>query len=200
MAKKPVKKEDKVVLTVRIDSDLDDSINLVRDNLRISKADLIRSYLNLTNYLQIRAGEIKTSDNIDFIFLSRNIFTECINTIDELGQVKIGEKLANFVIGIARNRNEQENLDFKLDICDTLGFFPKYIDAEDYIYIVHEFGPQKFAEAFIWYLIRQEKYPFLESDMANNKKLRSRYNEEVIVKPERSARNYTFEFAKLKKE
>ncbi len=190
-------RKDKVVITVRIDKSLDDILNKLRVKIGLSKAELIRNYLNMVNYISLHKGSLKSLDNRNFIIFKRELLNDCLNKLSEIEQIHIGEEMARFLNDIARIKGQIDNLEFKLELCENFGYFPFFIDTERYIYITHEFGPLKFVEAFMWQLIYQEKYTFIESEMASNKKLKSQYNKQVVCVPPRSSINYTFEFAKM---
>ena len=56
--------KEKSVLTVRIDEDLDRILNDIKDKKGISKADLIRNYLELVKYVYIDQESIRSLDDL----------------------------------------------------------------------------------------------------------------------------------------
>ena len=66
-----------------------------------------------------------------------------IENVEEKEKIKLGDKLARFINDIARINGKEDNVDFKLELCDNLGFFTKFIDEENYLLITKEFGPSK---------------------------------------------------------
>ncbi|TFF96017.1 MAG: hypothetical protein EU544_01555, partial [Promethearchaeota archaeon] len=179
MAKKNTKnkKKEKTVLTVRIKKDLDESLNKVKNELGLSKADLIRNYLNLCNYMHVQKKAIKTPDNRNLMIFKREILVNFLSGLDEINQAKFGEELGRFINDIARLKGKVDDLEYKLEMCESLGFFPILIDAENYILVPHDFGPLKFVEAFMWRMIMQEDFVYIDGEMDKNQ--RKRYEKEI---------------------
>ena len=199
---KNIKKSDeKVVITVRIDKELDESLNIARSKTGLSKADIIRNYLNLSNYVFMQKGSIKSLDNRELIIFKRSFLKNLLKDMDEVAQIILGEKLARFINDIARIQRRINDLSYKLDICENLGFFPKFIDQEDYILISNKFGPRKFIEAFTWKLITEKDFnrQFVEAEISKNPKSTARNYKKEIAPVERLSSHYAFEFAKLPK-
>ena len=72
-AKKVSLKDDSTsVITVRIDKELNKTLDDHCTNLRISKANLIRSYLEMAKYLVVDRGAIRSLDNRDLLIVKKN--------------------------------------------------------------------------------------------------------------------------------
>lgn len=185
------------VITIRIDRNLNNTLNKMKERLGISKADLIRNYLELSKYIVKQKGAIKALNNRNFIVIKKSYVRKLIENVEEKEKVKLGDKLARFINDIARINGKEDNVDFKLELCDNLGFFTKFIDEENYLLITKEFGPSKFVEAFLWRLFnKKEMNPnYVEEEMKGNKSLRAKYKSE-IQPISRSSSHYSFEFAK----
>lgn len=193
--------KEKSVLTVRIDEDLDQLLNNLKDEKGISKATLIRNYLELAKYLYIDQESIRSSDDRDLIIIKRKTFRKMLDTFAEVDQMKQGIKFARFVNDIARLRGKIDDLDYKISLCEKYGFFKKFIDAKNYILISNKFGPKKFVEAFTYKLIYHSpeiEYDlnFTEEALEKSKDTRKEYNKEInpVI---RANSYYAFEFAKL---
>ena len=106
--------------------------------------------------------------------------------------------MARFVNDIARISGKLKDLEFKLDLCDHMGFFPKFIDEENYVLVSNKFGPKKFVEAFTYRLIQEKEMDsrFTEEALDGSKNLTAQYNK-ALQPTERSSSHYSFEFAKL---
>ncbi|MFX1497564.1 MAG: hypothetical protein ACFFBH_08570 [Promethearchaeota archaeon] len=186
------------VITIRIDRYLNNNLNRMRERLGISKADLIRNYLDMSKFIIKQKGSIKSLNNRDFIIIKRSYVKKLIENTDEQDQISLGDKLARFINDIARINGKEEDLNFKLEFCDNLGFFTKFIDEENYLLITKEFGPQRFVESFLWRIFyNKEMNPsYIEEEMKGNKSLRAKYKNE-IQPINRSSSHYSFEFAKI---
>ncbi|MFX0020270.1 MAG: hypothetical protein ACFFAK_01370 [Promethearchaeota archaeon] len=185
------------VITIRIDGTLNNNLNKMKERLGISKADLIRNYLELSKYIIKQKGSIKSLNNRDFIVIKKSYVRKLVENMEEREQIKLGDKLARFINDIARINGKEDNVDYKLELCDNLGFFANFIDEEDYLLITKDFGPTKFVEAFLWRLFnKKEMNPnYVEEEMKGNKSLRAKYKSE-IQPIGRSSSHYSFEFAK----
>ncbi|MFW9945396.1 MAG: ribbon-helix-helix protein, CopG family, partial [Candidatus Odinarchaeota archaeon] len=51
------------VITIRIDRNLNNNLNKMKERLGISKADLIRNYLEFSKFIIKQKGSIKTLNN-----------------------------------------------------------------------------------------------------------------------------------------
>ena len=190
------------IITVRIDEELNSNIDKLKKKLGMSKADLIRNYLEMSRFIIKQKNSIKSLNDRDCIIIKRSFFRKLINTSEEVDQMELGIKTARFINDIARLQGKIENIGYKLDLCEQLGFFPKLIDEDGYILFSKKFGSKKFSEAFVYKLINHDpksKYNtrFTDEAISNNKSLRSQYKKEITPAEERSASHYAFEFAKL---
>jgi hypothetical protein len=187
------------VITVRIDEELHTHIDKSKERLGISKADFIRNYLELSKYIIKQKGSIKSLNDRDFIIIKRSYLRKLIENEPEEEQINLGNKLGNFINDIARINGKLDDMKYKLDLCDNLGFFPHFIDDENYILIDKKFGSQKFVEAFTWRIFNQPddfNPDWVASKIETQSKIRTAYNNKV--QPiERSSSHYSFEFAKL---
>ncbi len=192
-------KDSTSVITVRIDEELNNNIDKIRAKLGISKADLIRNYLEISRFIIKEKNSIKSLNDRDLIITKRSYLRKLIENQSEEEQIKLGNKLANFINDIARINGKLDDIQYKLDFCDSLGLFPKFIDDENYILIDKKFGPQKFVESFIWRIHNQPSdfnIDWISSKIETQSKTRTAYNNKV--QPiERSSSHYSFEFAKI---
>jgi len=200
-AKKVSVKDDSTsVITVRIDKNLNETLDNHCRNLRISKANLIRSYLEMSKYLIVDRGAIKSLDNRELIILKQSYLKKNTRDLDEIRQIEMGEKLARYVNDIARIEGKLDDLSYKLDLCEHMGYFPRFIDKDKdkFILFSKKFGTQKFVEAFVWQLINQSDYnrDFLTEEIERSKSIRGNYNK-TINPVERSSSHYSFGYAKL---
>ncbi|MFW9773530.1 MAG: hypothetical protein ACFFBY_15500 [Promethearchaeota archaeon] len=186
------------VITIRIDQYLNNNLNRMKERLGLSKADLIRNYLDMSKFIIKQRGSIKSLNNRDFIIIKRSYVKKLIDNTDEQEQIRLGDKLARFINDIARINGKEEDIVYKLEFCDNLGFFRKFIDEENYLLVTKEFGPQKFVESFLWriYHNKEMNLSYIEEEMKGNKSLRAKYKNE-IQPVNRSSSHYSFEFAKI---
>ncbi len=197
-------KNSTVVITVRIEEDLNQNIEKIRSKLGISKADFIRKYLDMSKYLIIQNNLLKSLNNRDFILIKKSFLRKLLEGLEETEQMEMGLKSARFINDIARLQGQIDNIEYKLDLCEHLGFFPKFIDEEKYILISKKFGPRKFIEAFTYKLINHEPkfnfdMRFTEETISSQSKIRTSY-EKLIQPIERSSSHFSFEFAKIPEE
>jgi hypothetical protein len=94
-----------------------------------------------------------------------------------------------------------DDISYKLDLCEEYGLFPKFIDKQNYILITKKFGPERFVEAFIWYLITKGDKgdfdkEFITEELEDSSKLMKKYKE-TIQPVRRDASHFAFEFAKV---
>jgi len=187
------------VITVRIKEELNNNIDKMRAKIGISKADLIRNYLEISKFIIKEKNSIKSLNDRDLIIIKRSYLRKLIENQSEEDQIKLGEKLANFINDIARINGKLDDIRYKLNFCDCLGLFPRFIDDENYILIDKKFGPQKFVEAFIWRMYNQPSdfnIDWVSSKIETQSKTRTAYNNKVQP-TERSSSHYSFEFAKI---
>ncbi|UCD01715.1 MAG: hypothetical protein JSV23_01450 [Promethearchaeota archaeon] len=194
-------KDSTSVITVRIDDELNYNIEKTRSKLGISKADLIRNYLDLSKYLIKQKGSIQSLNDRDFIIIKKSYLRKLIENCDEEEQIELGEKLARFINDCARINGKLDDIDYKLELCDNLGFFRKFTDDEKYILVDKKFGPAKFAESFMWSIFNQGEFnlDWISSKIETQSKIRTAYKNKVQP-VERSSSHYSFGFAKIAEE
>lgn len=197
-------KDSSNVITVRIDDDLNKNIEKHRSDLGISKATFIRNYLDMSKYLSIQNKALKSLDESDLIIVKKSYLRKLIEVLDEREQMDFGVKMAKFINNIAIIQGQSDNVEYKLDLCEHLGFFKKFIDKENYILFSKKFGPKKFVEAFVFKLIkhgRKFEYDsrFTEDAIKAQSKIRSAYEKTIQLK-KRSSIHYSFGFAKMSDE
>lgn len=196
------KKESKTaqkVITVRIDNELNNHLDSMKDRIGITKADLIRNYLELSKCLLKQKSSIKSLNNRDFIIVKRSYLRKIMMELEEEDQIRFGDKLARFINDLGRIYGKEDDIDYKLQLCDNMGFFPYFVDNENSILITKKFGPQRFVEAFTYRLFKKKEYNprFIEEELKGSKSLRDQYNKEI--QPEdKSSSHYSFKFAKVK--
>lgn len=188
------------VLTVRIDDELDQILSRIKNKKGITKAKLIRNYLEMAKYLILDGESIQSLNNRDFIIIKRSFLKRLVEKLEELEQIELGEKFGRLINDIATLQGKTDDNDYKIDLCEHLGFFTKHIDSEGYLLILKKFGPQKFVESFLWKIIKNKDFDtqFIESEIEKSSKVRSQYDK-VINPLDRSTSHYAFEFAKMKK-
>ncbi|MFX1258794.1 MAG: hypothetical protein ACFFAN_13115 [Promethearchaeota archaeon] len=186
------------VITVRIDEELNNNIDKVSRKLGISKADLIRNYLDLSKYFIKQKGIIQSLNDRDLIIIKRSFLRNIIDQENEDDQIELGEKLARLINDCARIYGKLDDIDYKLDLCDNLGFFRKFIGENNHVLIDKKFGPQKFVEAFTWRLFNKGEFNanWITSKIDDQSKIKSAYMKQV--QPiEISSSHFSFEFAKI---
>ena len=184
------------VITIRISQELNEVIDKMKNRLDISKADLIRNYLEMSKYLIKQKGKLKSLNERDFIIAKRSFLRKIIESSEELEQIMLGDKLARFILDIARISGKIDDLDYKLDICDNLGFFPKFIDEDNFLLVTKKFGPKKYVEAFLYRLFygKEMNNNYTEDNLKGNKSLTQKYKNE-FKNVQRSESHYSYEFA-----
>ena len=192
------------VLTVRIDKDLDNILEKVRRKRGVSKATLIRNYLDMVKYMIIDQNSIRSIDDRDFIMIKRKIFKKFLKSYEIEEQMDYGIKFAQFINDLARLQGRIDDVEYKLETCQHLGFFPKFIDDDNYILFSNKFGPKKFVEAFAYKLINHEPdmeydITFTDENIENSKKKEQEYTKKIDA-IYRAESYYAFEFAKIEKE
>jgi len=189
------------ILTIRIDNNLDEILTSISEEKRLPKSTIIRDYLEMVRYFSIDHNSIKSLNENDLIILKKNYFFSLIDQFDELRQIDLGRELGQFINDISRIQGKIDDMEFKLDLCEKYGFFPKFIDKENYILFSNKFGPKRFVESFVWYLLTKGEEgdfdrSFIESELSKSTKLENRYKN-IIQPVQRDASHYSFEFAKL---
>jgi hypothetical protein len=199
-------KDSTVVITVRIEEELNGILEAIKSELGISKADIIRNYLELSKYLIKQKSKylikqknsVKSLDDQDFIIVIKSFLRELVETIPEEEQINLGDKFARFINATALIKNKMDDLNFKLDLCNNFGFFRKYIDDQNYLLISKKFGSKKFVEAFAWRIFKNKQINprFTEDELKGSKNLTQQYNREIHPL-DRISSYYSFEFAKI---
>jgi len=189
------------VITIRIDEDLNDNLDRMKDRMGITKNSLIKNYLELSKYFLKHKSTIRSLNDRDLVVIKRSFLRNLIKKLDETEQLEFGDKVGQFINDIARIYGKQEDLEFKIDFCDNLGFFNNLLDDSNYVLVEKKFGPSKFAEAFLWRLFEQKELNpnYIEDEMSKNKSLRQKYKNQ-IKQLEISSSHYSYEFARINKE
>jgi len=192
------KSSDSRVLTIRIDKELDENLNKMKLRLGVSKADLTRNFLEMSKYIIKQKNSLKSLNDRDFIIVKRSFLRKLITPLDELDQIVLGDKLARFINDIARISGRVDDLNYKLDICDNLGFFPKFIDEENFVLITKKFGPKKFVESFLFRMFNDMEMDinYTEENLKGNKSLTQKYKNDFKMVL-RSESHYSYEFTSL---
>ncbi|MFX1441956.1 MAG: hypothetical protein ACFFHV_00955 [Promethearchaeota archaeon] len=196
-----VKREEANVLTVRINKEIDELLEKVKERKGTTKAMLIRNYLEMIKYISINNGSIRSLDDRNLVIIKRKTFKNYLKNFGEEEQIRQGIKLAESINDIARVQGKLDDISYKLDLCEHLGFFPKFIDEEGYILFSDKFGPKKFVEAFIYKLINfqpDDEYDmnFSEEGLEKSKDVRKDYQKKINP-VKRASSYYAFEFAKI---
>lgn len=194
-------KNPSVVITVRIDEELNSNLESIKRDSGISKANLIRNYLEFSQCLIKQKNSVKSLDDQDFIIIIRSFFRDFVAKVEEAEQILLGDKLARFLNSLSLIKNKEDDLEFKLDLCNNLGFFRTYVDDQNYVLISKKFGPKKFVEAFIWQLFTKKEFNsrYTEEELKGSKNLTQQYNKEIHP-VDRISSYYSFEFAKMPEE
>jgi len=100
------------VLTVRIDQRLDQILEEIKDRKHLTKANVIRNYLEMAKYLIIDQSSIRSLDDRDLIVIKRSTFRKFIENLEEEAQMELGIKFARLINDIARVQNQLENFIF----------------------------------------------------------------------------------------
>ncbi|UCC18394.1 MAG: hypothetical protein JSV62_09780 [Promethearchaeota archaeon] len=180
---------------------MNSNLDKIRAKLGISKADLIRNYLEMSKYIIKQKSSIQSLNDRDFIVVKRSYLRKLIENWEEEDQIDLGRKLARFINDCARINGKLDDIDYKLELCDNLGFFRKFEDDENYVLIDKKFGPSKFVEAFIWGIFNQGQFnrDWISSKIETQSKIRTAYEKQVNP-VERSSSHFSYEFAKIVKE
>ena len=192
-------KSSQKIITIRIDGELNNHLDYMKNRLGISKADLIRNYLETSKYIIKQKSALKSLNNRDLVIIKRSYLRKIMMELDEEEQIRFGDKLARFINDVGRIYGKEDDIEYKIKFCDNLGFFPFFIDNENSILITKKFGPQRFVESFIYRLLKKKEYNprFVEEELKGSKSLRDQYNKEI--QPEsKSSSHYSFKYAKIK--
>jgi hypothetical protein len=189
------------VITIRIDQELNDNLDRMKDRMGINKNSLIKNYLELSKYFLKHKSTIRSLNDRDLVVVKRSFLRNLIEQLDEKKQLSSGDKIGRFINDIARIYGKQDDLEFKIDFCDNLGFFNNLLDESNQLLVEKKFGPTKFVEAFLWRLFEQKELNpnYNEEEMKGNKSLRQKYKNQM-KQLDISSSHYSYEFAKVDKE
>jgi len=190
------------VITIRIENNLKDHLDKMKDRFGLSKADIIRNYLEMSRYLVKQKNSVKSLNDRDLIIVKRSFLRKLLEESGEVEQINFGNKLGRFINDVSRIGGYSNDINYILNLCESLGFFPTLIDNDNYILITKDFGPIKFVEAFILQIFKQIDYNprYIEEEMKDSKSLKSQYEKDMGAPIERSSSHYSFEIAKLPKQ
>ncbi|NVM45721.1 MAG: hypothetical protein HWN79_12475 [Candidatus Lokiarchaeota archaeon] len=186
------------VITIRIDEELNDHLDKMNKRLGITKTSLIKLYLGLSKYLVKQKSTLQSLNDRDLVVVKRSFLRNLIDRMDESEQLSFGDKLGVFINDIARIYGKQEDIPYKVDFCDNLGYLSSILDDDNNLLVVKKFGPKKFVEAFLWRLFEQKELDpnYIEEEMKGNKSLRQKYRSQ-IQELDISSSHYSYEFAKI---
>jgi hypothetical protein len=187
------------VITIRIDEKLNEHLDNMKERMGISKTNLIKNYLELSKYLIKHKTALSSLNDRDLVVVKKSFLRNLIEQLEEKEQLNSGDKLARFVNDIARIYGKQEDLRYKIDFCDNLGFFNSFFDDNNYLLVSKKFSPKKFVEAFLWRLFKQKELNYIEEEMKGNKSLKIIKYKSEIKELDISSSHYSYEFAKLPK-
>jgi len=186
------------VITIRIDEELNDQLDKMHKRMGITKTSLIKNYLELSKYVIKQKSALQSLNDRDLVVVKRSFLRNLIERLDEKEQLNFGDKLGVLINDIARIYGKQEDISYKVDFCDKLGFFSSILDDDNNLLVVKKLGPKKFVEAFLWRLFEQKKLNpnYFEDEMKGNKSLRQKYKSQ-IKELDISSSHYSYEFAKI---
>ena len=186
------------VITIRIDAELNDHLDKLNKRLGITKTNLIKHYLELSKYLVKQKSTLQSLNDRDLVVVKRSFLRGLIDRMEESEQLSFGDKLGVFINDIARIFGKQEDINYKVDFCDNLGYLSSILDDDNNLLVVKKFGPKKFVEAFLWRLFEQKELNpnYIEEEMKGNKSLRQKYKSQ-IKELDISSSHYSYEFAKI---
>jgi len=189
------------VITIRIDQELNDNLDRIKDRMGITKNNLIKNYLSLSKYFLKRKSAIRSLNDRDLVVIKRSFLRNLIEQLAETEQLYFGDKVGRFINDIARIYGKQDDLEYKIDFCDNLGFFNNLLDENNNVLVEKKFGPTKFVEAFLWRLFEQKELNpnYIEEEMKGNKSLRQKYKNQM-KQLDISSSHYSYEFARLDEE
>jgi len=186
------------VITIRIDEELNDQLDRMHKRIGISKTSLIKNYLELSKYLIKQKSALQSLNDRDLVVVKRSFLRNLIERLEESEQLNFGDKLGVLINDIARIYGKQEDIRYKVDFCDKLGFFSSILDDDNNLLVVKKLGPKKFVEAFLWRLFEQKELNpnYIEDKMEGSKSLRQKYKSQ-IKELDISSSHYSYEFAKI---
>jgi len=186
------------VITIRIDEELNDQLDKMHKRMGITKTSLIKNYLELSKYIIKQKSALQSLNDRDLVVVKRSFLRNLIERLDESDQLIFGDKLGVLINDIARIYGKQEDINYKVDFCDKLGFFSSILDDDNNLLVVKKLGPKKFVEAFLWRLFEQKELnqDYIEEKMEGSKSLRQKYKSQ-IKELDISSSHYSYEFAKI---
>ena len=186
------------VITIRIDAELNEHLDKLNKRLGITKTNLIKHYLELSKYLVKQKSTLQSLNDRDLVVVKRSFLRGLIDRMEESEQLSFGDKLGVFINDIARIFGKQEDINYKVDFCDNLGYLSSILDDDNNLLVVKKFGPKKFVEAFLWRLFEQKELNpnYIEEEMKGNKSLRQKYRNQLKASGISSS-HYSYEFAKI---
>ncbi len=198
MSKNDAPKKLTKVITIRIDEELNDQLDRMHKRIGISKTSLIKNYLELSKYLIKQKSALQSLNDRDLVVVKRSFLRNLIERLEESEQLNFGDKLGVLINDIARIYGKQEDIRYKVDFCDKLGFFSSILDDDNNLLVVKKLGPKKFVEAFLWRLFEQKELNpnYIEDKMEGSKSLRQKYKSQ-IKELDISSSHYSYEFAKI---
>ena len=198
MSKNDAPKKLTKVITIRIDEELNDQLDRMHKRMGITKTSLIKNYLELSKYLIKQKSALQSLNDRDLVVVKRSFLRNLIERLDESDQLNFGDKLGVLINDIARIYGKQEDIRYKVDFCDNLGFFSSILDDDNNLLVVKKLGPKKFVEAFLWRLFEQKELnrDYIEDEMKGNKSLRQKYKNQIKAL-DISSSHYSYEFAKI---
>ena len=198
MSKNDAPKKLTKVITIRIDEELNDQLDKMHKRMGITKTSLIKNYLELSKYLIKQKTALQSLNDRDLVVVKRSFLRNLIERLEESEQLNFGDKLGVFINDIARIYGKQEDILYKVDFCNNLGFFSSILDDDNNLLVVKKLGPKKFVEAFLWRLFEQKELNpnYIEEEMKEKKSLRQKYKSQ-IKELEISSSHYSYEFAKI---
>ena len=198
MSKNDAPKKLTKVITIRIDEELNDQLDKMHKRMGISKTSLIKNYLELSKYLIKQKSALQSLNDRDLVVVKRSFLRNLIERLEESEQLNFGDKLGVLINDIARIYGKQEDIHYKVDFCDKLGFFSSILDDDNNLLVVKKLGPKKFVEAFLWRLFEQKELnpDYIEEEMKGNKSLRQKYKNQIKAL-DISSSHYSYEFAKI---
>jgi len=193
---------EKKPITVRISSDLIKQLKFISEKiLNDKKGSVIRNFLSLAEILAIHNdGTIRGYNNRSLMVLKQETIHNILSKLDEISQMDLGDDMALYVNDICRIKGDF-SLEYKLKLCNRLGWFLLILDSNRNIQIPHEFGPENFVKSFCYRLANEKKMPmrFLSENISSDK-IKKEY-ERVFGKFENAPSDYyTFTFMHLREE
>ena len=189
-------------ITVRIDSDMENELKFIAENiLNEKKGNVIRKFLSLSEIFAINNdGSIRGYNNRLLMILKQETIQIILSKSDEELQVEFGDEMAQYVNDICRIKGES-NLEYKLRLCNRLGWLVPFYDKNLNVQIPHEFGPEDFVKAFCYQLVHEKKMglKYLSKNLTSDKGKKE--FEKIFGKGENATSgHYSFTFMHLREE